>query len=148
MIRRKQNVGAGIGVMILNGNKVLLGKRHSDPKKASSLLHGEGTWTMPGGKLHFGESLTEAVVREVFEETGMKVKKVKIISLSNDKVKDAHFITVGFLCTDFEGEPKIMEPKEIVKWQWFDLGKLPGPIYSSSGKIIKNYLEGILYSDK
>ena len=43
--------GVGFGVMILKQGRILLGKRHSDPDKADSELHGEGTWTMPGGKL-------------------------------------------------------------------------------------------------
>ncbi len=40
----------------LKDGKVLLGKRHDDPEKASSLLKGAGTWTMPGGKLDFSET--------------------------------------------------------------------------------------------
>ena len=55
--------------MIKKGNKILLGKRNSDPKKADSELSGEGTWTMPGGKIEFGEELEEAAKREVLEET-------------------------------------------------------------------------------
>ena len=56
----KKRVGAGVGVMILNKDgKVLLGKRHDDPQKADSALHGEGTWTMPGGSLEVGESFEE-----------------------------------------------------------------------------------------
>lgn len=58
-----KNLGVGFGVMILKNNKVLLGKRHIDPEKADSELHGEGTWTMPGGKSHFGESFEEASYR-------------------------------------------------------------------------------------
>jgi len=46
-----QKPGVGFGVMILKQGRILLGKRHSDPDKADSELHGEGTWTMPGGKL-------------------------------------------------------------------------------------------------
>ncbi|MBZ9569897.1 NUDIX domain-containing protein [Patescibacteria group bacterium] len=137
--------GAGFGVMVLKNNKVLLGKRHSDPDKASSLLHGEGTWTMPGGKLHFGEDLIEAVKREVSEEIGLKVKNLEVISVTNDIVKDAHFVTIGFLCTEFQGEPKIMEPEEIVEWQWFKLDRLPEPMYFPSEKIIKNYLAKRIY---
>ena len=53
------NVGVGFGVMILREGKVLLGQRHVDPVKASSELHGEGTRTMPGGKMHFHESFEE-----------------------------------------------------------------------------------------
>jgi len=41
-----KTVGVGVGVLILKDNKILLGKRNEDPEKASSFLHGEGTWTM------------------------------------------------------------------------------------------------------
>jgi len=134
--------GVGIGAMILKDNKVLLGRRHSDSDKADSELHGEGTWTMPGGKLHFGESFEDAVYREVFEETGIKINKenLKFVSVTNDTVKDAHFVTIGFLCEDFEGEPKVMEPDEITEWRWFELDNLPSPIYFPSKKILNNFL--------
>lgn len=137
--------GAGFGVMVLRDNKVLLGRRHADPVKASSKLHGEGTWTMSGGKLHFGESFEEGAARELSEETGIKTKKLKVISLTNDIVPDAHFITVGLLCEKFLGEPRVMEPDEIVEWQWFDLNSLPSPIFFPSEKIVKNYKAGVFY---
>lgn len=81
------------------------------------------------------------------EEAGIKIKNLKIISLSNDIVEDAHFLTVGFLCTDFEGEPTVMEPEEITEWQWFSIDKLPYPIFFPSAKILKNYLAKKIYSD-
>lgn len=144
----KQIQGVGFGVMILREGKVLLGHRHENPEKASSLLHGEGTWTMPGGKLHFQEKLKEGAIREVFEETGIKVKGWEAISISNDIVQDAHFVTIGFLCEDFEGEVKVMEPDEITEWKWFDLSNLPSPLYFPSEKIIKNYLAKKIYQDE
>jgi 8-oxo-dGTP diphosphatase len=80
------NPGVGIGIMILKNDEVLLGKRNGDPKKADSMLHGEGTWTLPGGKLHFRESFEDAAYREVLEECGIKInkEKIKIISVTND----------------------------------------------------------------
>ena len=72
MDEQSKKIGVGFGVMILMNNKILLGKRHDNPKKASSALHGQGTWTMPGGKLHFGETFEQGAQREVLEETGMK----------------------------------------------------------------------------
>lgn len=144
----KQNPGVGFGVMILKEGKVLLGHRHQDPEKASSLLHGEGTWTMPGGKLNFQEKLKEGAIREVLEETGIKVKNLKVISVSNDIVSDAHFLTVGFLVEEFEGEVKVMEPDEITEWKWFNLDDLPSPLYFPSEKIIKNYLAKKIYQDE
>lgn len=143
----KLKPGVGFGIMILKEGKVLLGKRHDDPEKASSLLHGEGTWTMPGGKLHFQEELKEAAAREVLEETNIKVKNLEIFSVSNDIVYDSHFITIGFFCDDFEGEPKVMESDEITTWGWFYLDNLPSPIFSPSEKMIKNYLAKKIYQD-
>src|SRR4030042_7145007 len=131
----KLKPGAGFGIMILKEGKVLLGKRHDDPQKASSLLHGEGTWTLPGAKLHFQEGLKEAAAREALEETGMRVKNLEVVSVSNDIVPDNHFVTIGFLCKDFEDEPKVTEPDEITKWEWFDLNNLPKPLFSPSEKI-------------
>lgn len=145
---KEQKPSAGFGVMILKKREIILGHRNEDPKKASSLLHGEGSWTMPGGKLHFKENLREGAVREVFEETGIIVKNLKVISISNDIVPDAHFVTIGFLAEEFEGEPKVMEPEEITEWKWFDLSNLPFPLYFPSEKIIKNYLAGKIYQDE
>ncbi|MBW3003656.1 NUDIX domain-containing protein [Candidatus Woesearchaeota archaeon] len=139
----------GFGLMILKHGKILLGKRHEDPTKADSELHGEGTWTMPGGKLEFKESFEDAAYRETLEETGVKISKthLKLISLTNDIVQDAHFITMGFLCTEFEGEPSVMEPDEITEWMWFDIDNLPTPMYFPSEKIIRNYLDKIIYKN-
>ena len=147
MSTKTKKIGAGVGVMIFSDGKILLGKRHQDPQKASSLLHGEGTWTMPGGKLDFGESFEQGACREVFEETGIKLseEKLKVISVSNDIVEDAHFITIGLFCDNFDGEPKVMEPDEIVEWKWFLLDNLPDKIFFPSEKILKNYLDGKFY---
>jgi len=104
MASETKRVGAGFGVMILRDGKILLGKRHDDPEKASSELHGEGTWTMPGGKMEFHETFEDMAYRETLEETGLHVNKntLKIISITNDMVPDNHYITIGFLCEDVE----------------------------------------------
>jgi 8-oxo-dGTP diphosphatase len=136
---------AGIGVLILRDGLVLLGKRHDDPIKASSELQGQGTWTMPGGKLDFGETLGVAVRREVFEETGIELRSFKVVSVTDDMKADKHFVTVGFFSDDFAGEPEVKEPDEIVEWRWFPLDQLPEPMYPSSVKLLKNYLAGEIY---
>jgi len=84
----------------------------------------------------------------VIEETNIKINqdKLKFISLTNERVSDAHFVTVGFLSEEFEGKPKVMEPDEITEWRWFALDKLPKKMYFTSAKIIKNYSENMVYS--
>jgi 8-oxo-dGTP diphosphatase len=142
-----KKVGVGFGVMLLRDGKILLGKRHDDPEKASSLMHGEGTWTMPGGKLDFGESFEAGAARELKEETSIEVtrKDFRVICLMNNRLPDVHFVTVGMLCENFSGEAKVMEPDQITEWQWFPLDHLPSPIFFLSEEIIKNYLAGRMY---
>ncbi|MFM2384021.1 MAG: hypothetical protein RIQ72_593 [Candidatus Parcubacteria bacterium] len=144
----QKKMGCGFGVMIMRDGKVLLGQRHVDPEKASSLMNGAGTWTMPGGKLDFGESFEEGARREVFEETGIEipVSDLKVISLTNDIVPTAHFVTIGLFCSNASGEAKVMEPDEITVWKWFDLDQLPEPLFEPSRKIIRNYLTNSFYT--
>lgn len=139
-------VGVGFGVMLLKNNQVLLGQRHQDPAKADSELHGEGSWTMPGGKLHFGESFETGAARELLEETGIKGKKFQVISLANDMVPDAHFVTIGLICEEWEGEAQVLEPDEITEWRWFDLNNLPKPVFPPSQEVLDNYFNKRFYS--
>lgn len=142
-----KKMGVGVGVMILREGKILLGKRHEDLAKSASVLHGENTWTMPGGKLDFGELFEDAAAREVLEETSIKIvkDKLKLISLANDQIPGVQFVTIGFLCEDFEGEAKAMEPNKITEWQWFDVDNLPNNLYSPSAKVVYNYLNKTIY---
>lgn len=139
----------GFGVMILRAGKVLLGRRNDDPEKAGSELHGEGTWTMPGGKLHFKEKLTDGAKREVYEETGIRIikKKLRLISVADDFASDAHFVTIGFLYREKVGIPRVMEPNEITEWEWFSLTDLPKKVFPPSMEVIEAYKNKLTYPD-
>ena len=136
----KDTPGVGICMVIFKDNKVLLGKRHDDPVKADSELQGEGTWTIPGGKLDFKEDIIEAVKRETKEECDIDVHDMELVSLTNDMTDNRHFVTIGFAAKEFSGEPKAMEPDEITEWRWFDADKLPSPMFFPAEKAIKNFL--------
>ena len=142
----KKKMGIGVGVIVLNEKgQLLLGLRNDDPEKADSELHLEGTWTMPGGKLEFGESFEEAGIRETKEETNLDVEDIEVISFSNDKNQYAQFVTVGMIAKRYSGKVKIMEPDEIVDWKWFDIDNLPQNMYFPSEKLWKNYLTNKFY---
>ncbi len=147
----KPKIGVGFGVMLMRDaagvKEILLGKRNDDPEKASSALHGEGTWTMPGGKLDYGERFEQGAARELVEETSIVAAEsaMKVITLQNIIISDAHFVTIGMLCTDFQGEAKVMEPDEITEWQWFSLENLPEKMFFPSKNIIERYQQGKFY---
>ena len=139
--------GAGVGVLVIKDNKVLLGLRNPDATKADSALHGEGTWTCPGGKIKFGQSFETAARRELNEETNLVANKLEVYSISSEHnlVSDKHYITIGLLCADFSGEVKTREPEEIVEWRWWDINNLPPNMFPPSKKMVRNYLAGKFY---
>ena len=145
MSEEKKRVGAGVGVILIRGNKILLGKRHPDPDKADSAFRSAGEWSLPGGKMDWGETFETVAAREVKEETGITIKDPKVICVCNCKNKHAHYMTVGLLATKFKGEAKVMEPDEMIEWKWFSLGDLPSPRYFPSFMVIKNFKKKKFY---
>ena len=71
-----------------------MGKRNPDPDKADSSFRSAGEWCLPGGKLEWGESLEEAAIREVKEETGIVIQNPRVISVHNCKNEFVHFVTM------------------------------------------------------
>ena len=74
----KKKPGVGFGIIILNKEKkILLGKRHKDPKKADTVFRETETWTCPGGKLNYKEDLEEAA--KVLKLTAPGLLKMGIV---------------------------------------------------------------------
>ncbi len=119
----KRKPGVGVAVIVRKDNKVLLGKRKSS--------HGAGTWHFPGGKLDFYEELEDCAKREVEEETGIKIKNIKFVTITNDmfKSEDLHYVTIFMVCDHESGEPTIKEPEKCKVWGWFEWNKLPKPLF-------------------
>ncbi len=126
----KLTVRVGVGVIILNKNKVLLGKRISS--------HNKNTWQSTGGHLEFGESFEACAKREIMEEVGIQVKNVKLITATNDifPKENKHYVTVFMGCEYKSGIPKPLEPTKCSEWRWFERNKLPKNLFLPYDKIL------------
>jgi mutator protein MutT len=83
------------------------------------VLRPYSNWGFPGGFLDFGEQAEEAIRREVREETGIEVTRLKLISI---RTSGAHIEVLFFAFAD--GEPSVRSA-EIIELQWFAVGDLP-----------------------
>ena len=87
---------AGVAAVVLGCDGVLLVRRGREPML--------GAWSLPGGALELGESTAEGAVREVFEETGIRVRAVQVITSVDRIHRDEngrvqfHYVLVEWLC--------------------------------------------------
>ena len=86
----------GVGAIILDGRRVLLVRRARPPLK--------GVWSIPGGRLELGESLTDGLRREIREETGLEIAildRVEVferITRDDDSRVQYHYVLIDYLC--------------------------------------------------
>ncbi len=132
-------IKVGIGVMLLDGGKVLLGHRAVN-KKDTGGIYETDCWTLPGGKQEYDETFFEGAKREVKEETNLDIDKLELFGAVDDIQPDRHYITMHVIAREFSGELKVMEPYSEDEWRWFPLNELPNNLYSPSEKFIKTYL--------
>ena len=133
-------VRVGVGVIIRDGSKILLGHRSKTKEDKGGIL-GRDTWTLPGGKQEYDETIYEAGIREVKEETNLDVSNLKILTVCDDIDVDRHFVTITFVTDDFSGELTLMEPTKEDEWKWFDIDNLPDNLYPPSKQSLDSYKE-------
>ena len=110
---------AVVDALVLKDSKVLLVKR------TDKLLEG-GKWGLIGGFVERDETAEKALSREVFEETGYRLKTINfftIIDIPNRKNEDRQNIAFVYICE--VGQKEGTPDKEATKQEWFDLDNLP-----------------------
>ncbi len=103
----------GVGGVLVHRGRVLLIKRGKEPLR--------GRWVVPGGTVELGESLEEALVREMEEETGIRVRPVGVLAVFDRIDKNAsqvryHYVIVDYLCEFLDGEARAGSDAQDVAW--------------------------------
>jgi 8-oxo-dGTP diphosphatase len=103
----------GVGAVIVHDGRVLLVQRGTEPAR--------GRWSIPGGLIEVGEALSEAVVREVREETGLQVEPVELIEILDRIHRDGdrvryHYVIADYLCKVVGGTLHAASDADAVRW--------------------------------
>ena len=104
----------GVGAIVIERGRVLLVRRGHPPQA--------GEWSIPGGVLEVGETLREAAVREVREETGLRVDPLVLLGVYDRILRDPnklilyHYVLVDFLCRRKQGELQASGDAQEARW--------------------------------
>lgn len=100
-----------VSAVIFRDGKMLLVRRAKSP--------GNGLWSLPGGRVEFGESLHTALTREVDEETGLRIDIVALAGWREvlpGAGGGGHYLIMSFAARWAAGEPRLNEEHDDFKW--------------------------------
>ena len=104
----------GVGALIYQRDRILMAERGGEPLK--------GWWSIPGGLVESGESLDEAVRREVREETGLQVKPLGVLKIFERIIRDAqgapeyHYVLIDYVCRITSGTLRAGDDVSRAEW--------------------------------
>lgn len=131
-------IGVGVGAMIVNQKgEVFLAQRGPLAKNE------RGLWEFPGGSVEFGETLRQALQREMLEEFGIQIEVGKLLDVADHILREEgqHWVSPTYLCRITSGEPRIMEPDKCSDIGWFDVDTVPEQLSQISRVNLANYRE-------
>ena len=127
-----------VSAAIFRDGKVLLVRRARSP--------GKGFYSLPGGRVEFGETLHQALAREVDEETGLKIDIVGLAAWREvlpSAPGGGHYLIMSFAARWRAGEPQLNDEHDDFKWlapdAVGDLEQTEGlaEVLEASGRMIK-----------
>lgn len=118
-------IGVGVGAIIVNdSNQLFLARRGEKAKNE------RGCWEFPGGSVEFGETLADALKREMREEYDVEIEVGALLDVVDHILleENQHWVSPTFICRILAGEPRIVEPEKCVEIGWFSPEDVPEPL--------------------
>ena len=115
-------IGVGVGAIIVaDDGRLFLAQR--GPKAKNE----RGLWEFPGGGVEFGETLRDALAREIREEYGLTIAVGALLTVTDHILPDEgqHWVSPSYLCRVVAGTPTILEPDKCSAIGWFTLDAMP-----------------------
>lgn len=125
MVRGVDTIGVGVGALIVDDEgRLFLAKR--GPKAKNE----RGLWEFPGGGVEFGETLRDALVREIREEYGITIDVGELLTVTDHILPDEgqHWVSPSYICRIVDGTPAILEPEKCSATGWFALDDIPADL--------------------
>lgn len=131
-----QNPRPTVTGLILYKNKLLLTKRAGAPFK--------NWWDLPGGFMEKGENAEEALVREIKEETSLKISIQKMFGTYPGTYPSDFdpfdIVSIVYVATSKKGELQALD--DVSESKWFSKAEIPSKIaFDSNQEIIKDFLK-------
>lgn len=129
-------IGASVGAVIVDDSgRLFLARR--GPRAGNE----RGLWEFPGGKVDFGETLADAVRREMDEEYGIGVAVGDLLDVIDYILPDEgqHWVSPTFICKIVSGEPAIREPEKCTEIGWFLPSQVPADLTLGTRQNLEHY---------
>ncbi len=128
----------GVGALVFHNHQVLLVKRRYAPNA--------GQWAIPGGKQQFGETLQQTAEREIFEETGIRIRAGKpvytfeFIEHNDNGTPERHYVVIDLASTWLDGTPAGAD--DALDARWFRADELNSyPVNTTTLDLLSCYTE-------
>ena len=110
----------------------------------------DGEWALPSGKLDLDETFSQAAVRELAEEVGVKtdlrnIKHAITLHRKSDNEPGVGWADVFFVCNSWEGDPFNAEPHKHGRLEWFDIDNLPDEMMDYQRTTLQAWRDGKNY---